>query len=106
VNEAGSSYTDPWPAYKGIGDKDTRHETVDHNIEEWVRADVHTNTVEGVCSLKSALSSVITNQPLSAKHLPAYLDEMAFKFNNRENPYLFRDTLLKRLLARLWSIRG
>lgn len=32
---------------------------------------------------------------LSARHLPAYLDEMAFRFNNRDNPYLFRDTLMK-----------
>lgn len=32
---------------------------------------------------------------LSAKHLPAYLDEIAFRFNNRNNPYLFRDTLLR-----------
>jgi len=31
----------------------------------------------------------------SAKHLPAYLDEMCFQFNNRKNPYLFRDTMLK-----------
>lgn len=30
---------------------------------------------------------------LSTKHLPAYLDEVAFKFNNRENAYLFRDTM-------------
>jgi hypothetical protein len=30
-----------------------------------------------------------------AKHLPAYLDEMCFRFNNRKNPYLFRDTMLK-----------
>ncbi len=29
------------------------------------------------------------------KHLPAYLDEMCFRFNNRKNPYLFRDTVLK-----------
>lgn len=36
---------------------------------------------------------------LSAKHLPAYLEEMAFRFNNRENPYLFRDTLLKLIEA-------
>ena len=34
---------------------------------------------------------------VSAKHLPAYLDEMAFRFNNRDNEYLFRDTLLKQL---------
>lgn len=32
---------------------------------------------------------------LSVKHLPAYLDEAAFRWNNRENPYLFRDTILK-----------
>jgi hypothetical protein len=32
------------------------------------------------------------------KHLPAYLDAMAFRFNNRENPYMFRNTLM-RLLA-------
>ena len=30
-----------------------------------------------------------------AKHLPAYLDEMTWRFNNRKNPFLFRDTLLK-----------
>ncbi len=39
-------------------------------------------------------SVVGTYHQLSAKHLPAYLDEVAFRFNNRENPYLFRDTLL------------
>jgi hypothetical protein len=32
---------------------------------------------------------------ISAKHLPAYLDEMTWRFNNRKNPYLFRDTMLK-----------
>jgi hypothetical protein len=32
---------------------------------------------------------------LSKKHLPAYLDEAAFRWNNRENPYLFRDTILR-----------
>ena len=32
---------------------------------------------------------------VSAKHLPAYLDEMTWRFNNRKNPFLFRDTMLK-----------
>ena len=31
---------------------------------------------------------------VSVKHLPAYLDEMEFRLNRRENPYLFRDVLL------------
>jgi hypothetical protein len=32
---------------------------------------------------------------ISAKHLPAYLDEMTWRFNNRKNRYLFRDTLMQ-----------
>ena len=33
----------------------------------------------------------------SAKHPDAYLDELEWRFNNRDNPWLFRDTLLKLL---------
>jgi hypothetical protein len=29
------------------------------------------------------------------KHLDAYLDELEHRFNNRENEYIFRDTLTK-----------
>ena len=36
---------------------------------------------------------------LSAKHLEAYLNEMTFRFNNRSNPYLFRDTPMKLIEA-------
>ena len=32
---------------------------------------------------------------ISAKHLRSYCDEMCFRFNNRKNPYLFRDKILK-----------
>jgi hypothetical protein len=31
---------------------------------------------------------------VSVKHLPAYLDELESRFNNRGNPFLFRDTLM------------
>jgi transposase-like protein len=87
-------HTDEWPAYLGIADANTRHETVNHSQEEWVRADVHTNTVESVWSLLKR-SIVGSYHQLSAKHMEAYLDEMAFRFNNRHNQYLFRDTLMK-----------
>lgn len=30
---------------------------------------------------------------------PAHLDELEFRFNNRENPYMIRDAMLKLLLA-------
>ena len=61
-----------------------------------MQANVHTNTIEGVWSLLKR-SIVGSYHHLSAKHLDAYLDEMAFRFNNRHNQYLFRDTLLKLL---------
>jgi transposase-like protein len=92
--DAQAIFTDEWPAYRGIGDANTRHETVNHRLEEWVRADVHTNSVEGVWSLFKR-SVVGAYHQLSEKHLQSYLDEGAWRFNNRENPYLFRDTLLK-----------
>ena len=59
-----------------------------------MQANVHTNTIEGVWSLFKR-SIVGSYHHLSAKHLDAYPDEMAFRFNNRHNQYLFRDTLLK-----------
>lgn len=89
-------FTDEWPPYKGIGDENTRHETVNHSAEEYVRGDVHTNSVEGVWSLFKR-SIIGSYHQLSIKHLDAYLDEMEWRFNNRDNPYLFRDTLLQLL---------
>lgn len=86
--------TDSDSSWGDMNDFDTAHEKVDHSKEEWVRGIVHTNTIEGVWSLFKR-SVVGTYHQLSAKHLPAYLDEMAFRFNNRENAFLFRDTLLR-----------
>ena len=65
-------------------------------MEPW--ANVRANTIEGVWSLFKR-SVVGSYHHLSAKHLGAYLDEMAFRFNNRHNQYLFRDTLLNLLGA-------
>lgn len=88
--------TDGHPAYRGIEDADTKHETVDHEHDEWVRGDVHTNSIESAWSLFKR-SIVGSYHQVSAKHLDAYLDEFEFRFNNRKNPFLFRDTLLKLL---------
>src|SRR5207249_12246942 len=86
-------YTDAKRVYRGVADEDTRHEYVDHSAEEWVRGDVHTNTIESAWSLfdRAVIGSY---HQLSKKHLPAYLDEFEFRFNNRDNPFLFRDTIL------------
>jgi transposase-like protein len=69
------------------------HKTINHT-REYAHGDVHTNTVESAFSLLKR-GIVGTWHKVSAKHLPAYLDEMCFRFNNRKNPFLFRDTVLK-----------
>ena len=85
-------YTDGASAYGNLSDSDTVHETVNHLKEEWVRGDVHTNTIESAWSLfkRSILGSY---HHLSVKHLDSYLDEFGWRFNNRHNDFLFRDTL-------------
>jgi transposase-like protein len=90
--------TDEHSAYIDFMPDPSRHEHVVHSKEEWVRGGVHTNSVEGVWSLLKR-SVVGSYHQLSAKHLPAYLDEFAFRFNNRHNEYLFRDTLAKLVTA-------
>ncbi|MDQ3730291.1 MAG: IS1595 family transposase [Actinomycetota bacterium] len=94
ADDASEIHTDAAKSWIGLGDEDTEHHSVSHGQGEWVRAHVHTNTVEGVWSLLKR-SVVGTYHQLSAKHLPAYLDEISFRFNNRENPWLFRDTVLR-----------
>src|SRR6266566_7973169 len=83
--------TDSLQAYKhAVGE--AKHETVNHTAKEYVRGDIHTNTVENAFSLlKRGIMG--TWHKISAKHLPAYLDEMTFRFNRRKNANLFLDTL-------------
>jgi transposase-like protein len=97
-------YTDELPAYWGIEDSDTRHESVCHSAEEWVRGDVHTNGIENVWSLLKR-SIIGSYHRVSIKHLDAYLDELEHRFNNRKNEYIFRDTLTKLVKAAKLSYR-
>jgi transposase-like protein len=91
-------YTDEWEAYRGVADEDTEHETVNHSEKEYARGKVHVNSMENVWSLLKR-SIIGSYHQVSAKHLDAYLDELEFRFNNRENPFMFRDAMLKLLLA-------
>lgn len=87
--------TDEFVAYPfamkkaGVAEK---HKTVHHKAKEYVRGDVHTNTVESAFSLLKR-GIIGTWHRVSAKHLSAYLDEMTFRFNRRKRSDLFLDTL-------------
>ena len=86
-------YTDEWEAWKGVADEPTTHGSVNHSIEQWVDGDIHTNTAESVWSLLKR-SIIGAYHHVSYKHLDRYLDELEWRFGNRDNPKLFRDTVL------------
>jgi transposase-like protein len=90
-DEASAIYTDNLKSYVGIADDNTRHEIISHE-HEWVRGDVHTNSIENVWSLLKR-SIVGSFHQISVKHLGRYLEELEWRFNNRDNPHIFRDTM-------------
>ena len=57
-------------------------ESVNHQTGEYVRGDVHTNTIEGFFSiLKRGI--IGTYHHVSQQHLKRYLAEFDFRYNNR-----------------------
>ena len=67
------------------GDADqlcAEHRTVKHSVGEYVRGDVHTNTVEGLFSVfKRGMLGIY--QHCGEKHLHRYLAEFDFQYNHR-----------------------
>lgn len=73
-------YTDATPSYSGLARRFV-HATVDH-VREYVRGDVHTNSIENVWSLfKRCIKGTWTH--IAAFHIHRYADEEAWRFNNR-----------------------
>jgi transposase-like protein len=74
--------TDEAGAYFTLGEHFASHESVNHKADEWVRDDVHTNTVEGYFSIfKRGMRGV--HQHCSEKHLHRYVAEFDFRYNSR-----------------------
>lgn len=84
ANVAPDTYvmTDEAGQYAGLGKHFTGHDFVRHGAGEYVRKDVHTNTVEGFYSVfKRGMKGVY--QHCSEKHLHRYVTEFDFRYNNR-----------------------
>jgi transposase-like protein len=74
--------TDESGVYWNIGEEFASHRTVIHSIGEYVRGDVHTNTVEGYFSImKRGIYGVYHH--VSQEHLKRYLCEFDFRDNYR-----------------------
>jgi transposase-like protein len=81
--EAGSAlYTDFLLSYDGLAGE-YAHKVVDHAVE-YVNGNVHTNTLESYWSLlkRGINGTYISVEPF---HLFRYLDEQAFRYNNRKD---------------------
>jgi hypothetical protein len=78
--------SDEWNVYKRyLPTLGYNHGYVTHSADEFVRGPHHTNTLEGFWSwLKRGIKG--THVSVSKKHLQKYVDEFAFRFNNRDKP--------------------
>jgi transposase-like protein len=82
VHEATFVMTDEGATDKSLGREFAKHGMVNHGIGEYVRGDIHTNTIEGYFSIfKRGIYGVYHH--VSADHLKRYLGEFDFRYNHR-----------------------
>ena len=76
-------HTDESNLYVKFGAEFAAHETVHHAAKEYARGDVTTNSVEGFFGIfKRGMVGVY--QHCGEQHFQRYLNEFAFRYNNRE----------------------
>ncbi len=82
VDLSSTIMTDEWTAYIGLGKEFSNHEVINHGRKEYVRGNVHTNTMEGFWSLlKRGIFGIYHH--VSDKHLQRYCDEFEYRYNSR-----------------------
>jgi transposase len=92
-------YTDELKSYDGLTRAGYQHDRVKHSERVYVSGDVHTNTMEGFWSLvKRGIDGVYHS--VSAKHLQGYLNEYAWRYNNRNDRRAQFELLLLRAVCR------
>jgi transposase-like protein len=75
--------TDEFRSYIKLGRRFEQHDVIKHKLGQYVQGDVYTNTVEGFFALiKGGVYG--TFHHVSKHHLQRYLDEFAFRYNQRK----------------------
>ncbi len=81
-----------WYNFRITKFRNAKHSKIRHSAREYVRGDIHTNTVENAFSLlRRAVTG--TYHQMSIKHLQKYLNEFSYRFNRREDADLFEQTV-------------
>jgi len=84
--------TDESRLYANLERRGFKHEIVIHSDKEWVRGDVHTQTIDSFWGLLKR-GVVGTFHQISIKHLDRYITEFSYRWNNRQNQELFKITV-------------
>jgi len=79
--------TDEHKGYDTIGER-VRHEVIEHESEQYVRGEVHTQNIESFWSLLKR-GVMGTYHHISKKYLPLYLNEFSFRHNHRKDDDIF-----------------
>lgn len=89
--------TDGFGGYSKVSNVFDTHKVLNHSKNEFRKGVYHTNTIEGFWSI---LKRAVIGQfhRITVKHLQSYLDELCFKYNNREKTDFGFANLLNRLL--------
>ena len=82
VEKGSKLMTDTYRIYHQVSKMDYGHEKIRHGEKEYVRGNVHTNTIEGFWSqLKRSIDG--TYHSVSPKYLQSYVDEFSYRYNLR-----------------------
>lgn len=91
ITSGSTLVTDGWAGYHNVDEYGFEHTVIrGESSKEVAKELVHIHRVFG--NLKTWLNG--THHGVSAKHLQAYLNEFAFRFNHRQNPWLAFNTIL------------
>lgn len=89
-------FTDEYSAYSGLGSRYQGHKRIRHKDRVYVDGDVHTQTIEGFFGLvKNGIRGVYHS--VSHQYLQNYLDEYAFRYNQRDSAEPMFWTILERV---------
>jgi transposase len=93
VDTSSIVYTDTSYLYNHLKNKYS-HDSVNHTFREWAKGNCHINTIESFWNLvKRTIKG--THIHVSDRHLQKYLDEIEFRWVNRDK----QDTMFETILS-------
>ena len=96
VDKNATIMTDNWRGYDQLSKYGYNHFAVNHGVSEYVRGEIHTNTIEGVWSqLKRGITGVYRH--VSKEYLQDYVNEFTFRYNYRHLENGMFDLLFSRV---------